>query len=105
MSLSMPRNATAESRSPAPARALETKLKTLVLGEPDVAARIVVKAIGRVGRDLHAEAFGAPKLVSPETVRTLISEAAKSRPKTAKIAFFGEHGSACPRRRRILISH
>jgi hypothetical protein len=60
------------------AHALQIKLKTLVSGEPDVAARIVVKAIGRVGRDLYAEAFGAPKLVSPEAVRVLIAGAGKT---------------------------
>src|SRR5208282_2156692 len=61
------------------AHALEGKLKTLVSGEPDVAARILVKAINRLGRDLYAASFGEPKLVTPETVHALIAEAAKQR--------------------------
>ncbi len=65
--------------SDALAHALEGKLKTLVSGEPDAAARIVVRAIGRVGRDLYAALFGGLKLVAPETVRALIAEAAKQR--------------------------
>ena len=60
------------------ASALEGKLRTLVSGEPGVAARIVVKAIDRVGSDLYAEAFGTPKIVAADTVRALITEAAKS---------------------------
>ena len=65
--------------SDALAHALERKLKTLASGEPEVAGRIVVKAIGRAGADLYAEAFGKPKIVSPETVRALIAEAAGKR--------------------------
>lgn len=65
--------------SDALACALERKLKTLTSGEPDVARRIVVKAIGRAGRDLYTEAFGEPKIASPETIRVLIADAAGKR--------------------------
>jgi UvrD-like helicase C-terminal domain/AAA domain len=65
--------------SDALARALERKLKTLVSGEPEVAARIAVKAIGRVGSDLYADAFGPVCLVTPETVRALIGDATKQK--------------------------
>ncbi len=61
------------------AQALERKLKTLTSGEPDVATRIDVKAIGRAGADLYAEAFGKPKIASADTVRALIAEAAGKR--------------------------
>lgn len=40
------------------AQALEKRLRTLVAGEPDVATRFIVKAIGRVGTDLYAEKSG-----------------------------------------------
>ena len=60
------------------ARALEVKLRTLVSGEPDVVTRIVVKAIGRVGERFYADAFGAPNLVTPETVSAAIAAAAKA---------------------------
>jgi hypothetical protein len=69
------------------ARTLEVKLGTLVLGEPDVAARIVVKAIGRVGRDLYTELFGARKLVALETIRALIAEAATTRGAKFSVSF------------------
>jgi UvrD-like helicase C-terminal domain/AAA domain len=62
--------------SDALAYALERKLKTLTSGDSDMAARIVVKAIGRVGRDLYAEAFGEPNVASAETICALIAEAA-----------------------------
>jgi superfamily I DNA/RNA helicase len=65
--------------SDALARALDMKLKTLVAGEPDVAARIVVKAIGRVGVELYAQAFGRPKVASPEVIRALIAQAVGKR--------------------------
>jgi hypothetical protein len=61
------------------AYALDKKLKALVAGEPEVAARIVVKAIGRAGVDLYAEAFGTPTVTSDETVRSLIAEAVSNR--------------------------
>lgn len=48
-------------------------------GEPDVAARIQVRAINRVGRDLYSASFGDPKLVTPETLHALIAEAVKQR--------------------------
>ncbi|HKN30009.1 MAG TPA: UvrD-helicase domain-containing protein [Roseiarcus sp.] len=66
--------------SDALAHMLERKLRTLVVGEPDVAARIEVKAIGRVGLDLYAEAFGAARVLSDETIRALIVEAREKRP-------------------------
>ena len=65
--------------SDALAHLLERRLRTLTSGEPDVAARVVVKAIGRVGVDLYAEAFGAPNVPSPETIRALIAQAAGKR--------------------------
>ena len=63
--------------SDALAHALEKKLKTLVAGEPDVAARIIVKAIGRVGVDLYADSFGLPNVATTAAVRALIAEAAR----------------------------
>jgi hypothetical protein len=63
-----------------PAHALERKLRTLVGSDQEVAARIVVKAIGRVGVDLYSEAFGTPSIASPEAIRALIADAAAKRP-------------------------
>jgi superfamily I DNA/RNA helicase len=60
--------------SDALARALNQKLKTLVAGELDVASRIDVKAIDRVGAELYAESFGAPKLVDADAVRAMIEQ-------------------------------
>jgi superfamily I DNA/RNA helicase len=59
--------------------ALEKRLKTLVAGEPDVAARIIVKAIGRVGIDLYADRFGLPNVAATAAIRAWIIEAARNR--------------------------
>lgn len=66
--------------SDALARALERKLKTLVAGKPEVAARIDIKAISRAGLDLYAQAFGAPNVLSAATIRALVAETAAKRP-------------------------
>ena len=66
--------------SDALAKALERKLTTLVASEPDVAARIAVKAIRRAGLDLHSGILTIPTLVSAETVRGLITEALGKHP-------------------------
>jgi superfamily I DNA/RNA helicase len=66
--------------SDALAHALERKLRTLVAGEAEVAARIVVKAIGRVGLDLYEQANGKPKVESPQMIRALIGQAAAKQP-------------------------
>jgi superfamily I DNA/RNA helicase len=65
--------------SDALAHALERKLRTLVAGDPEVAERIDVKAIGRAGLDLYAEAFGAAKVLPDEMIRALIAEAREKR--------------------------
>jgi hypothetical protein len=65
--------------SEALAHALEKRLKTLVAGEPDVAARIIVKAIGRVGIDLYADRFGLPNVAATAAIRAWIIEAARNR--------------------------
>jgi superfamily I DNA/RNA helicase len=66
--------------SDALAGALDRKLKILLLGEPAVAERIIVKAIGRLGHDLYAEAFGAPNLIDAQSVGDLIAAAARRQP-------------------------
>ena len=48
-------------------------------GEPDVARRVVVKAIGRVGVDLYAERFGEPHIADPAAIRAWIDKAAGRR--------------------------
>lgn len=58
------------------ANSLRVKLASLVAGEPEIAARITVKAITAVGTDLYAEQFGAPEIADAELIRALIADAA-----------------------------
>ena len=62
------------------ANALKKKLASLVSSDPAVSARITVKAIGAVGRDLFAAHFGEPQLASGDLVKTLIAQAAAETP-------------------------
>jgi hypothetical protein len=57
------------------AEALRGKLASLV-GEPEIAARITVKAIGDVGRDLYTERFGEPTIAAPDLIERMIAAAA-----------------------------
>ena len=58
------------------ANALRVKLASLVASEPEIAARITVKAITAVGYDLYAERFGQPQIAPPALIKTLITKAA-----------------------------
>ncbi|WP_235981808.1 3'-5' exonuclease [Methylobrevis albus] len=62
--------------SPPLANSLQVKLASLVAAEPEIAARITVKAITAVGRDLYAEQFGPPEIAGAELIRALIADAA-----------------------------
>lgn len=62
--------------SKALANALRGKLASLVGSEPQVAARIVVKAISAVGYDLYSERFGQPQIAPAAMLKTLIVKAA-----------------------------
>jgi hypothetical protein len=58
------------------ANALRLKLMSLVGSEPEIAARITVKAITAVGYDLHTQHFGQPQIAPPALIRSLIAKAA-----------------------------
>ena len=58
------------------AAALEVKLRRLIEGEPQVAARIVVNTIDRVASELYEQAFGPPNMAAAATVRQYLLEAA-----------------------------
>lgn len=58
------------------ANSLRVKLASLVASEPEIAARITVKAITAVGYDLYAERFGQPQIAAPALIKTLITKAA-----------------------------
>lgn len=58
------------------ADALHRKLVSLVGAEPDIAARIDVKAIGDVGADLYRAHVGEPMIASPDLIATFIATAA-----------------------------
>lgn len=58
------------------ANSLRVKLASLVASEPEIAARITVKAITAVGYDLYTQRFGQPQIASPELIKTLIAKAA-----------------------------
>ena len=58
------------------ANSLRVKLASLVASEPEVAARITVKAITAVGYDLYAARFGQPQIAAPALIKTLIAKAA-----------------------------
>ncbi|MBZ0130583.1 MAG: UvrD-helicase domain-containing protein [Rhodobacteraceae bacterium] len=58
------------------ANALRIKLTSLVGGEPQIASRVVVKALPAVGYDLYTEWFGQPQIAAPALIRSLITKAA-----------------------------
>jgi len=58
------------------ANALRSKLASLVSNEPQVSARIVVKAVSAVGYDLYSERFGQPQIAPALLIKSLIVKAA-----------------------------
>jgi superfamily I DNA/RNA helicase len=58
------------------ANSLRVKLASLVASEPEIAARITVKAITAVGYDLYTARFGQPQIAAPALIKTLIAKAA-----------------------------
>jgi len=60
------------------AGALQVKLERLIGNQPDVLARIPVRAFDRVGLELHEAAFGPSELADPEAIRALLSNASQS---------------------------
>ncbi|TBC80956.1 DNA helicase [Rhizobium ruizarguesonis] len=58
------------------ANSLRMKLASLVASEPEIAARITVKAITAVGYDLYAARFGQPQIAAPALIKTLLAKAA-----------------------------
>lgn len=61
--------------SKALANSLRVKLASLAGEEPEVSARITVKAIPSVGYDLYSERFGQPQIAPPALIRSLIAKA------------------------------
>ncbi|GMU82476.1 MAG: DNA helicase [Planctomycetota bacterium] len=57
------------------ARNLRRKLECLVSNEPDVLARIAVRAIDEVGIESYEAAFGTPSVPTPAMLRTLLKTA------------------------------
>lgn len=62
--------------SKALANALRSKLTSLAGNEPQVSARIIVKAISAVGYDLYSERFGQPQIAPASLIRSLLVNAA-----------------------------
>ncbi len=62
------------------ANALRVRLTTLIGNEPAVAARVTVKAIAELGRDLYTERFGRPNIAAPPLIRTLLETSAAAVP-------------------------
>lgn len=58
------------------ANSLRVKLASLVASEPEIAARVTVKAITAVGYDLYTARFGQPQIAAPALIKTLITKAA-----------------------------
>jgi superfamily I DNA/RNA helicase/mRNA-degrading endonuclease RelE of RelBE toxin-antitoxin system len=58
------------------ANALRSKLASLVGNEPQVSARIVVKAVSAVGYDLFSQRFGQPQIAPAPLIKSLIGKAA-----------------------------
>lgn len=58
------------------ANSLRGKLASLVASEPEIAARITVKALTAVGYDLYTARFGQPQIAAPALIKTLIAKAA-----------------------------
>lgn len=66
--------------SKALANALNVKLTRLIGNEWSVRDRIHIYAMNELGADLYGDAFGPPKMATPEGVRALLSEAAAATP-------------------------
>ena len=62
--------------SKALANALRSKLASLAGNDPQITARITVKAVSAVGYDLYSERFGQPQIASASLVKSLIAKAA-----------------------------
>lgn len=62
--------------SKALANALRSKLASLAGNEPQITARITVKAVSAVGYDLYSERFGQPQIAPASLVKSLIVKAA-----------------------------
>jgi superfamily I DNA/RNA helicase len=58
------------------ANALRRKLASLAGNEPQISARITVKAVSAVGYDLYSERFGQPQIAPTALIRSLIEKAA-----------------------------
>lgn len=58
------------------ANSLRVKLASLVASEPEIAARVTVKAITAVGYDLYTARFGQPQIAAPALIKTMITKAA-----------------------------
>ena len=66
--------------SSALANALHTRLRSLIGNEPRLGERLEVHSLNAIARRLYEANFGAPKIVSRETIRDLVNEAAASLP-------------------------
>ncbi|MBF0347933.1 MAG: DEAD/DEAH box helicase [Magnetococcales bacterium] len=60
------------------ANALQTKLNRLVGNEAGMMARIIVRAIKRIGGDMYAASCGKPNIVPEETLQELLGEKSAS---------------------------
>jgi len=66
--------------SPALANALRIKLQRLAGNEPEVISRIQVGAIQDIAHDLYTQAFGEPRILPPEQVRSHLDAIAHKQP-------------------------
>ena len=69
------------------ARALNTKFKRLVSGEPTLAERVDVYSMNNIGRRLYKLHIGRPHLIDQTEIATLLEGAAKDAPGTFSSAF------------------
>ncbi|HAT48958.1 MAG: UvrD-helicase domain-containing protein [Nitrospirae bacterium] len=60
------------------ASTLQTKLNRLVGNESDMARRIKVRSIKRIGEDLYAQSHATPNIADDATIRNLLSQHAAS---------------------------
>jgi mRNA-degrading endonuclease RelE of RelBE toxin-antitoxin system len=65
--------------SDALANALRTRLRRLISNEPRLGERLEVHAMNAIGERLYEQLFGRPKIASRDTIRQLLTEAAKAR--------------------------
>jgi len=66
--------------SDALASALQGQFQRLIAGEPRVAERVDIRALNAIGEHLYTLHFGAPRLVTRETLRQYLAEAAQGGP-------------------------